>query len=219
MPLIATLRAEHARIRRMMAAFDLMGKKLGSGSPVPVEDLRDALGFFRAYAGGVHHLKEERELFPLIDRFGGGLGGPRCSYFMEFWIISNPIDEIVKLTEGEGAALADYPLSEEMKAVLAKNSCLGVPIEEHQAGYLALRMLEKDVNRYEESGLLPGRFLPLASAELRMLGLHIEKEEECLFVMAESVIPKPLLESETEEPPEAKALLESLDRIAAIYRV
>ena len=61
------LMAEHRTIERVLSAVE--GRLAGPG-PFPYEFLTAALDFFRNFADGCHHAKEEELLFPLLEQRG-----------------------------------------------------------------------------------------------------------------------------------------------------
>ena len=71
------LRDEHEVILRVLNAFESMLHRIEDGSPPDKEALRNAVEFFRGFADGCHHAKEEDCLFPAMERAGlPTQGGP-----------------------------------------------------------------------------------------------------------------------------------------------
>ena len=68
------LRDEHEIILRVLAALEGWLNQLEAGKPVRTETLRQAVQFFRGFADGCHHHKEEELLFPKLEE--GGPFGP-----------------------------------------------------------------------------------------------------------------------------------------------
>lgn len=73
------LRDEHAGIERMLNVLEIAARRVQRGEQVPPELFRDATDFFRNFADGCHHAKEEEHLFPALEergvpREGGPLG-------------------------------------------------------------------------------------------------------------------------------------------------
>ena len=65
-----TLRAEHRDILRVLACLEVATDAIDAGRPVAVADLRSMVRFFREYADGCHHAKEEAHFFPALERHG-----------------------------------------------------------------------------------------------------------------------------------------------------
>ncbi len=63
------LRDEHQGILAMLEVVEAAAYRLQEGKPVPASIFVDAAGFFRNFADGCHHGKEESALFPrLVER-------------------------------------------------------------------------------------------------------------------------------------------------------
>ena len=68
------LMAEHRLIERMLTELDL---RLVPGAALPLDFIETALDFFRTFADGLHHHKEEKALFPALEASGvPAEGGP-----------------------------------------------------------------------------------------------------------------------------------------------
>ena len=75
---VEILMNEHRTIESVLTAFEKRIAALHS-EPFPYEFLTQALDFFRNFADGCHHAKEEEILFPLLEargisRYGGPIG-------------------------------------------------------------------------------------------------------------------------------------------------
>jgi len=64
------LRDEHQGILAMLAVVEAAAKRLESGKSIPPQMMLDAATFFRNFADGCHHAKEEGELFPALVEHG-----------------------------------------------------------------------------------------------------------------------------------------------------
>jgi hemerythrin-like domain-containing protein len=62
---VDVLMAEHRTIERVLTGVE---SRLADSGPFPYEFLTDALDFFRNFADGCHHAKEEELLFPLLEQ-------------------------------------------------------------------------------------------------------------------------------------------------------
>lgn len=71
------LRNEHEGILAMLAIVEAAAYRLQDGNDVPPELFTDAVSFFRNFADGCHHSKEELQLFPTLTQRGlPSEGGP-----------------------------------------------------------------------------------------------------------------------------------------------
>jgi hemerythrin-like domain-containing protein len=72
-----TLREEHVIILRALDALESAARRLGAGDTLPDGWWRDMIEWLRAFADLSHHAKEERGLFPAMERAGlPSKGGP-----------------------------------------------------------------------------------------------------------------------------------------------
>lgn len=134
---------EHRVIEIMLSCLEKMAQSTRDEQRLNVEDARDTLEFFRHFADGCHHAKEEDRLFPAMEQRGVPReGGP-----------------------------------------------LGVMVYEHELGRQYIRAMSDAVDSYSDgrSDALP-HFRDNANAYIRMLREHIEKEDHCLFAMANNVL-------------------------------
>lgn len=136
----------------------------------------------------IHHPKEEQRLFPLIAQ--NPLlrqGGPRCTYFrgieLDFDIYANAQKLLQDFYQAGAPRAPEYDDFEWLK----DGNPLNIPMYEHWLGHeLAhgLRYLSQEPN----SELYKKFFCLFAEEYTRLLRLHIEKEDTCLFVMANSIL-------------------------------
>lgn len=129
----------------------------------------------------VHHSKEEDILFPALHRCPQlKEGGPKCGLYMTHLLNDNIGRSFI---ESE-AHFTPVPESAEIAAIREANSPLMIPIEEHRGGHIAIQQADQ---------ILAG---PIDAANLQfilarfdwMMRLHIEKEDTCLFVLANHLI-------------------------------
>lgn len=66
----AILKEEHDVIERVLAMLESVVSAANRGRPLPVDFARWSIGFFRQFADGCHHHKEEEALFPLLVKRG-----------------------------------------------------------------------------------------------------------------------------------------------------
>lgn len=132
-----------------------------------------------------HHPLEENELFPLVaDQQFLRQGGPRCSYFMGLRLDT-------EMTRDNRALLnrfylkTDYrPCPYPVPAWLSPQNPLSIPMEEHIIGAEFAGCITFLLNQ-TSSSLYNEFFEPLYDSYCRLIMLHIDKEDNCLFVMCE----------------------------------
>lgn len=140
MTLTEVLKAEHVVIKQVLRCLRRIAEQCRSQGRLDAQAARDAIDFFRNYADGWHHAKEEAELFPVM--------------------------------EAKGFSRDDGPT--------------GVMIQEHETGRERIRGMEAEVD-----GAAAGdeeavrQFCYHARVYIEMLRQHIEKEDGCLFPMAD----------------------------------
>lgn len=140
----------------------------------------------------IHHPKEEELLFPLMAQHPLlRQGGPRCMYFRGLELemrVHAPAQNLLK----EYYALGG-PRPSEYKNFewLSENNPLSIPMYEHVLGHelaSAIRHLLKGSLNFT----VPAQLLnELYNEYCRLLKLHIEKEDTCLFLIAENILGSP----------------------------
>lgn len=71
------LMSEHRVIEQTLHALEKIVDAIPAGERIHVDSARDAISFFRHFADGCHHRKEEKHLFPLLEARGmADHGGP-----------------------------------------------------------------------------------------------------------------------------------------------
>jgi hemerythrin-like domain-containing protein len=74
---VQTLRREHALIETALEVLREMATRVVLRQPVPSESVLKLIRFFRSFADGIHHTKEEGALFPALVAAGmPEKGGP-----------------------------------------------------------------------------------------------------------------------------------------------
>lgn len=161
LPLTADLMNEHLLLLHMLDLLKILR------TTNDVQGLRDILALFRVALGELHHHKEEHVLFPaLLTAAPLAQGGPRCGHFM-----NHPLNESFGEARDAPSRFAGTPLM--------------IPIGEHRAGHRALALIEREL--LNPSG--PHELYLLTTKFDTNLRLHIEKENTCLFVLADRYLP------------------------------
>jgi len=74
---IEQMRDEHDRIKMMLRILDRFCGRLENGEDANLDDGAEMIEFLRVYADKFHHEKEERLIFPLLEKLGvPRAGGP-----------------------------------------------------------------------------------------------------------------------------------------------
>ena len=153
---------EHKIIRSLL---DVLGKQ-------EVRELKTLIPILKFFIEDLHHKKEEELLFPaLLESAPLQQGGPRCSFFFGLRL------------EDYGSQKLPQKLPELRpitKYILDSKSPLSIPVEEHIAGHLALELL----GELQDDRVLANSI----SHYLHLMDLHIRKEDECLFVLADNYL-------------------------------
>lgn len=80
----AVLREEHEVILRALAVLERLSGELAAEKPVNPDSVQWLANFFRTFADRCHHAKEEKLLFPALERHGVPKeGGPLGVMLME----------------------------------------------------------------------------------------------------------------------------------------
>lgn len=129
------LKHEHRVIERALRILEMLTKKKESASP---EQWNKLIDFIRNFADQCHHLKEEKLLFPALEKYGiDPAAGP-----------------------------------------------VGIMLEEHEEGRSYVTAMAESLASENREGLIEN-----ARAYVRLLHDHIQKEDDILFEMVDSVLP------------------------------
>ena len=133
------LKHEHRVIERALRVLDTLVENPEKGSP---DQWGKTIDFIQNFADRCHHLKEERVLFPALEKWG------------------------MDPTAG--------PIS--------------IMLEEHEEGRKYVRAMAESLASPNHQGARAA-LVENAKSYLRLLPDHIQKEDEALFEMADSVLP------------------------------
>lgn len=101
----AMLRADHEVILRAVAVLERLGRDLGRHAPVDRSALTWLVDFFRTFADGCHHRKEERHLFPALERHGVPHHGGPVGVMLEEHEIGRKL--LRAIADSDGTDVAD----------------------------------------------------------------------------------------------------------------
>lgn len=184
------LASEHEQISIFIELFDKACWKVFQGEQVDSLFFEKAFLFIENYIGNYHHSKEEVLLFPEVHkRFSTQLAGSHCTYFYEDFYQKRFLKQFQEETSLRG--LASYVSPPELKDIRDEKSPLTIPIEEHEAGFYALKLLESEWHFLQATpNRSPHTFARYGRWYTELLSSHVRKEDECLFVMLKEKLSK-----------------------------
>jgi hemerythrin-like domain-containing protein len=135
---------EHSAILTMLQILEAVCQKLEASVDVGVSDMENILTFFKEFADGCHHRKEESLLFPQLERAG----------------------------------------------IPRERGPIGVMLAEHDLGRKYVREMNDGLKDFKTAQDRDGlrRFVTSARAYANLLTLHINKENNVLFPMADQCL-------------------------------
>jgi hemerythrin-like domain-containing protein len=174
---IRHLSEEHVHISKAIDSLDLYRMDLLAERTPPRARLDSSLTLLKTLVEKIHHRKEEELLFDSLLSLGLLPGGPRCSYFMGAYLNGSPAEKLLS-SAGRHAQIEER----------FRHSVLSIPLEEHDASHFAFAKVCEAASLDEGA---PGRSEALLSwiaSYVSLMRPHIEKEETCLFVMADRLL-------------------------------
>lgn len=167
--LISDLRLQHKDILEMIARN---------------EDILSIINFVEK----IHHPLEEKELFPAVA--ANPLlreGGPLCTYFrsidLELGPKEAPLQHLEDLYNKGFPRPPEYPTYDWFNA----QSPLSIPMDEHVLSH-AIGTALHGLAEIKNSALYAEFFQKLSDDYISLLKLHINKEDNCLFIMCEKML-------------------------------
>ena len=152
------LKNEHRVIEQVLDCLEAIVKGCAATGKLDRQAAKDAVDFFRTFADGCHHAKEETHLFPAM--------------------------------EARGFARESGPVA--------------VMLSEHEQGRAHLRAMDGAIEAASAGDPEAlGRFVDHAKAYTALLRHHIEKEDHCLFPMADEAL----------SGADQRALLEAFEKV------
>lgn len=143
------------------------------------EQLPGAIRSLRSLVEEEHHAKEEQLLFPALARAGfEGRSGPRCTGFLQ---LREDWDYV-------GAIQREIAVAGEALERPTDSSFLSIPLEEHAAGAALSRLIERYALVRCPRELEPDGVRRLVFEYVTLLRVHIQKENECLFIVANELL-------------------------------
>jgi hemerythrin-like domain-containing protein len=195
-PFLRELKEDHTLILNVVNFISAFAKD-------PSLDLQTAsqlVEFLEEYVGGYHHRKEEEILFPFLHSINGvKTGGPLCGLFMQYFLQGNPTQSLLR----DGKNRFGHKQSETIRDIFRSKSFLTIPLEEHLAGHICIEQMKHglhELQKYSNKNILLNAF----GKYVELLRLHIRKENECLFVMADEAVAAEIQEKMLEKSNQLK---------------
>lgn len=135
-----------------------------------------------------HHPLEEEQLFPFLNlKDCLKEGGPRCTMYMGMRLEFNPLTQVRKHLDKLFQKTDFRPPPYSSLPWLMPSNPLSIPYEEHIVGAELAQSMEY-LLRLEGGHLKEEFFLLLYDDYCRLLRMHIDKEDNCLFVIGERAL-------------------------------
>jgi hemerythrin-like domain-containing protein len=145
--------------------------------------------FVEHYIEQNHHKKEEEILFPKIDLSPIVYqGGPYCTHFYHFHLMFQHFEQSKELLH-ESKLSFDLPeQTESVKKIVQNRSGLLVPLEEHWASCNLIKIFKQQISLKSENKHDEVFLRKCISFYFGLINQHTEKENKCLFVMADNLL-------------------------------
>ena len=104
---------EHRVIEQVLDCLETMADRCEANANLDADSARKAIDFFRIFADGCHHTKEETCLFPMMEAKGfsretGPTGVMRAEHDQGRQLIQSMADSVDKCETGDAPAMADF---------------------------------------------------------------------------------------------------------------
>jgi hemerythrin-like domain-containing protein len=147
------------------------------------------LYFVEHYIEQNHHKKEEEILFPKIDLSPIVYqGGPYCTHFYHFHLMFQHYEQSKELMTEIKLSHELPEQSENVKKIVQNRSGLLVPLEEHWASCNLLKIFKQQIKLKAQNNHDEIFLRKCISFYFGLMNQHTEKENKCLFVMADNLI-------------------------------
>lgn len=136
-----------------------------------------------------HHPLEEEKLFPFLNLKRDCLtaGGPRCTMYMGMRLEFNPLTQVRKHLDQLFQKTNFRPPAYPSLTWLMPSNPLSIPYEEHIVGAELAHSMEYLLSP-AGAPFKEEFFLLLYDDYCRLLRMHIDKEDNCLFVISERAL-------------------------------
>ena len=145
------LEEEHRIIEKIVKAMAVLIKKLELDKDIGIEDLRNITEFMRIFGDKCHHGKEEKELFPLLEKKGVPMQGcPISALIHEHEMGRNLVKGLVEATV---TYEKKYPLAKDALLKQLRGLTNLYPNHIWKEDYLFFPMTNKILNDIEQKDL------------------------------------------------------------------
>jgi hemerythrin-like domain-containing protein len=161
------LMQEHGAIQTMLGILDSACKKLEASEPMNLDDLPKMIAFFKEFADGCHHCKEEGFLFPAMEQAGvpreqGPIGVMLSEHTLGRAFIKGMSEAAARLHAGETAATPRFVenargyIAMLSQHILKENNIL-FPMADARLSAETQSQMEKDFERLERETIGAGK--------------------------------------------------------------
>lgn len=175
--LVKHLMKEHQDILALLCELELIAKSdvaTADAATTYFEQVRLKIVQLRELVEVAHHAAEEKVLFPALLSAGFvNQSGPHCTQFLQVRFDWDHVALAKQLAAVHGEPF-ERPID---------SSFLSIPLEEHVAGAALSRAIERCTQTGEKNAIIR-----LVYEYVSLLRLHIRKEDECLFVLANQLL-------------------------------
>jgi hemerythrin-like domain-containing protein len=178
------LKQDHDDMRTMVAVLAEMASRFDEGDTVPVDDLRQVMGYMDVFVNRCHHTKEEEVLFPALEdaglqREGGGpLEIMQAEHQLETNFLEGMNDAFGRYANGDaqaGQVISQY--ARDYAALLSRDmeqeDQLLLPIAEQQLPEAKQEDMAQQLESIEREVLGPKRHEPYHAMAHRLAELYL----------------------------------------------
>jgi len=186
-PFVTNLSCEHQKVQGILSLVETQIATLETSKlEAWYLDFEKTIHALSYLLGGLHHKKEEKLFEYLATTKFVREGGSQCGYYFGLFLSHND-----KMYFRNLAIQKKVDISNIHELSLKENSCTAIPREEHEAAEIAHKLLLHQaaiVSQLQKSSedfkVYKGTVEEIGRRYLRLMRLHIEKEEKCLFPAA-----------------------------------
>lgn len=165
---IEELKTEHEAVRMSLRVLQRIATDIGHRKQLAhTEDINEIIDFFRVFMDRCHHGKEEKLLFPALEKIGvGHNGGPIGVMLSEHDQGRNYVGEMEKAIRSDGKdaaaeaqrfAKSAYAFIDLLEHHIEKENQVLFPIGENRLSGKQLERLKEGFDRIESEEVGPGR--------------------------------------------------------------
>lgn len=185
--LIQQLREEHKTVYEKVERLRALWRALEKETPGLREEIRKELKGLEEFLHA-HHGTEEDVLFPQLLTLPTPVnnGGPRCNIYMTDHVVSPALRTAEERAQSYQVSVdRESPRRGKILELQRNGSFLAIPMEEHEAGFLHVKiltsLLDKSDTHWSDLAITLHAYLSLIEG-------HAKKEDDCLFPQVEDII-------------------------------